>query len=171
MVNVGALVTYGSNGVCRVVGVEEKCFFQGEEKKRYYVLEPIDNKSCKLFAPVDNENTSKKMNVLLSYEEFTELVNNDLPKIEWISDNKQRNKYYKEIFNSYDRAMIVSLARRLYEIKSGKYPHINKLFATDEEALKKILDILYDELSHIMVITKEQVLPYICKEIECEKRI
>ena len=169
MFEIGTLVIYGSEGVCKILDVELKAFFNSNELKEYYVLEPQDNKQSKLFVPVDGENVHKKMQPMLSYEEIVELINDDT-EIEWIVDNKQRSKYYTEVFKKYDRRMIIALARCLYGIKNGKLLNIKRLFSIDEEMLKKITQALFIEFSYVMKIEQEQVLPFINKEIMIDKK-
>lgn len=170
MFKVGMLVSYGGEGVCKIGDIQVQDFFGGDEKKKYYVLEPIDNKSSKLYVPVDNEILCKRMQKLLDYDEIISLINNECTELEWITDNKLRNKYHKDIIKTYDKKKIVALAKRLYEIKNGKYPEIKKLYSSDEDTLKKIAQILYIEFSYTVDITQEQVLPFICGEINCKRK-
>ncbi len=110
------------------------------------------------------------MQKLLSYDEIISLISCKKTDIEWLNDNKQRNRYFKEILNSYDRINIFMLAKLLYNIKQGKNENVKKLYASDEEILKKLTKILYTELSRVISLEENDVLPFINGEIECSKK-
>ena len=68
MFKINDIVTYGTNGVCKITGTEEKDLMG--TKKTYLVLKPTktgDNSTY--FVPVDNENLLGKMRKLLSEDE------------------------------------------------------------------------------------------------------
>jgi len=65
MFKINDIVTYGTNGVCKITGTEEKDLMG--TKKTYLVLKPTktgDNSTY--FVPSDNENLLGKMRKLLS---------------------------------------------------------------------------------------------------------
>ena len=169
MLKIGALIVYGSEGVCRVEDIQ--CLsFAGLEEKEYYILVPELNTSSKLYLPSDNEKLMARVQKLLSYEEITELINCEEPIIEWVEDSKLRNKYYKEILSSYDRKKIFALAKQLYLIKTGKLV-ITKTFTNwMDDILKKTSQILYSEFSYVVDISQEELLPFIAGEIKCQEK-
>lgn len=61
------------------------------------------------------------------------------------------------------------LAKLLYNIKQGKNENVKKLYASDEKILKKLTKILYSELSCVISLEENDVLPFINGEIECSK--
>ncbi len=170
MLKAGAIIIYGAEGVCKVTDVKKMSFCGGEEKD-YYVIVPIQNQGSRLYVPLDNEHLTSKIMKLLSYEEIIELINTDTEKIEWLPDSKARSKYYKEILNSFDRKKIFALAKMLYNAKLGKIDGITKIYTVDEDILKKTSQFLYTEFSYVANITPDEVLPFICGEIVCKKKI
>ena len=64
MFKINDVLVYGTQGVCKIVDIEEKSI--SGTKKKYYVLKPSDEKRPTIFAPVDNEHVLKKMRKLLS---------------------------------------------------------------------------------------------------------
>lgn len=167
MLEIGTIVVYGVEGVCKISGVEKLCFAGLDTAKDYYVLEHIDNSNGKFYVPVDNELLMAKMQKLFTYEEVMELIKADLSLPEWIDDNKQRSKFYKEELSSYDNTRIFALAKMLYLAKSDKE---KRFYVMDEEALKKVSSALYSQLSCVASLTREELLPFICGEIVCAKK-
>lgn len=167
MYEIGSLVVYGSDGVCKVTEIVENSFTGKNDLRKYYVLAQISNPAYKVFVPCDNEILVSRMQKILSAEEIAEMIkeSNDLP--EWISDNKVRTKVFKEIMSTYDRKKILALAKLLYVTKS-KLADKKKLFASDEELLRKIIRILHSEFSLVYEIEEDQVIPFIFQEIECK---
>ncbi len=167
MFRIGDFIVYGSDGVFEIVGIESKCFAGMNQKNDYYVLQSKENKNNKLFVPINNEQLCSKIKKILNYKEIIKLIKENDVKIDWISDNKLRSKYYKDVINSYDRATIVAIIRHLYQIKANKQDSSKRLYSVDEDALKRMSFALYSELSFAMEITPEQVIPFICNEINC----
>lgn len=170
MLKIGMLVVYGSEGVCEIVDIQSQSFSRISTKREYYVLNPKVNSGAKIYVPLDNELLCKRIKPLLTYNELTSLIADKSLNLEWINDNKQRSKYYKDLFSTYERKSIFATARMIYEIKSGKNAEISRLYSIDEDALKKITQMIYSEISYIVDISEEQVLPLICGEITVVER-
>ena len=96
---------------------------------------------------------------VMSKEEIVELIEEDIPKTEWINDNRQRNKAYKDILQTYDRKQILSLGKLLYTIKKEQ-DVTKRLYASDEEIYKKVIKILHSEFSAVLKIEPEEVMPF-----------
>ncbi|MBQ9703396.1 MAG: CarD family transcriptional regulator [Clostridia bacterium] len=169
MYEVGTVVIYGSEGVCRISEIADVRFTGMEEARPYYILTPISNPTSKVYVPCENEMLVSKMKRVLSYSEIKEMISEDFSLPEWIDDNRLRNKYFKEILLSYDRKKILALAKLLYLAKNGKEQK-KRLYTSDEEMLKKIIKILHSEFSSVIKIEPEEVMPFIFGEIECEEK-
>ena len=61
MLEKGDLVIYGAEGICRVLDINTQSFQEMNNTKVYYILEPLENQSGKLFVPVDNETLCKRI--------------------------------------------------------------------------------------------------------------
>lgn len=166
MFKIGDFIVYGCDGVFEIVGIESKCFAGMNQENDYYILKSKENNNNKLFVPTNNEILCSKIKKILKYEEISALIKKNDTIVNWISDNKLRSKYYKEVINSYDREAMVALVKYLYEIKNNKQGLTKRLYSIDEDALKKMSFALFSELSHIIKILPEQVIPLICGEID-----
>ena len=67
MFNIGELVMYGSEGVCRISAICEESF--GGASARYYELIPEYRANTSVLVPVDNEKLTAKMHPLLTPDE------------------------------------------------------------------------------------------------------
>ena len=163
------VVVYGCEGICKIAEITEMSFGSDDKKSQYYILTPISSKGAKVFVPCDNEMLVSKMQNVLSAKDIEEMISSvdELP--EWISDNRNRNKAFKEILQTYDRKKILSLAKLLCIVKKEKDPQ-RRMLASDEEILKKVIRILHAEFSMALKIEIDQVVPYIFKEIKCEQK-
>lgn len=67
MFEVGEYIVYGNTGVCKVEEVKEMKVPGTKNDRLYYTLEPVYDKGCRLFTPVDNE---KEPIVIDGYSDF-----------------------------------------------------------------------------------------------------
>ena len=68
MFQVNDMVLYGTNGVCKVVDIDERdC---GGRMVEYYILKPIYAANSTIFVPVNNEKLTSKMRYVLTKEEI-----------------------------------------------------------------------------------------------------
>lgn len=169
MLDKGTLVIYGGEGVCRIDDIICQSFGIQKEQKEYYVLVPIRNSLSKFYVPLDNEKLTSRLLNLLKYDEIVDLIN-DTEALDWIDDNKQRGKLYKEIFSSYDRKTVFSLAKLLYKAKNGEIPNVKKLYVLDEDAIRKVTQILYAELSYSLDVSSEDVLAVASGKIQLKRK-
>ena len=164
MFEIGSNVIYGTEGICKISDIAKLSFNGIGEAKDYYVLVPVLNSTYKVYVPVDNEHLVAKMQKLLTYDEIIELINDENNEIEWVNDNKIRNKRFKEIIASYDRRKIFMLAKLIYNAKNGKIENVKKIYASDEEILKKLVHILHAEISYVVPIEESDLLSFICEK-------
>lgn len=170
MFEIGSVVIYGIEGVCKITDIANMTFEGFNESKEYYILVPTSNTTHKVYVPTDSEYLVAKMQKLLSYEEIKQLINEENNEIEWVNDNKIRNKHFKEIIASYDRRKIFMLTKLIYNAKIGKIDNVKKLYASDEEILKKLVRILHSELSYVVSLEESDILPFINGEVDFPKK-
>lgn len=167
MYEIGTVVIYGSEGACKIIEIKNLCFGGASQESSYYILSPIANPSSRVFVPCDNEKLVSKMQKVLSCEEIKDMISEESNDIEWIKDNRQRNKTFKEILLTYDRRQILALTKLLYKTKLNSE---SRLFTSDEEMLKKTVKILHSEFSLVFDISIDEVIPFIFNEINCPEK-
>lgn len=57
MFQVNDVIIYGTQGVCTITGTDVKSV--GGVKKTYYILQPVRENGCTVYAPVDNPHVLK----------------------------------------------------------------------------------------------------------------
>lgn len=149
------MVQYGTTGICKIVGTEQKRVMQQE--KLYYILQPVFEQSAAVYVPADNAALLAKMRRLLNAEEIYALLRDTQGEQPWIEDRQERADTYRALLAGGDRAEILRLLRtlhdrELYQIKKGK-----KLNLVDERLLMAAQKVLYDELAFVLEIEPEAV--------------
>lgn len=167
---IGTIIVYGTEGVCKVTDIQKMSFSALDEPKDYYILVPEANSSSKLYLPKDNEMLMARVKKLLTYKEVKDLIASKNNSIEWIEDSKLRNKYYKEILASCDRNKIFAIAKQLYLVKTGKINAAKTFTSWMEDMLKKTAQILYQEFSYVAEVSYDEILPFIAGEIDCPEK-
>ena len=156
MFNVGDVVKYGVNGICRVSDITLRDFLG--EKMEYYVLTPIDDRDMTYFVPTKNENLTSKMQYILSKDELFKLVGEakDL-KSEWIDSDKVRADVFGKILVSKDRRDLIALVRTIRDKKVELEAGGKKLHAVDERILHDAMRIIDGEFAAVLGIKPKEV--------------
>ena len=136
MYSIGEVVLYGSNGVCEITEITTKKI--GKDSIEYYVLKPVCSDSSTLFVP-------------------TQKTDNEI----WIDNKAERCEKIKEIISGGDCMKLVELIRRMHfhsklQLKKGRRLHI-----TDERFLKEAEKMVCDEVSVVLHIDRNDVLPLV----------
>lgn len=165
MLNINDTVLYGMDGICTVT---DKILreIDGQDKE-YYVLKPEYNNGYTIYVPVDNEKAKSKIRNILTADEIHDLILT-MPDEDsmWIEDNNQRKSVYQQMLTSGERPQLIKLIKSIYlhseeRKKEGKRPH-----AADERYLKDAEKMLYEEFAHVLDIEPEQVVPFICAQLD-----
>lgn len=166
---VGDTVLYGSQGVCRIVGTDEKKI--GGNKIEYFVLKPVYDENSTVFVPSSNDNLMSKMRSVLSAEAIYQMIK-AMPDEDtiWIDDENERKQKYQKIISEGDRKKLVQLIKTLHLHKVSQQKKGRKLHQCDEGMLKQAEKLLYDEFALVLKIKPDEVLPFIMEQIEVEKK-
>ena len=120
---IGDCVHYGSHGVCRVVGLEEK-EFRGCTKE-YYLLTPISEEHIRLYLPKDGELSRMKLRKVLSAGEIYDLIRQEKDTVpRWIGDSKLRREVFGRTLRNGETAELMKMVKAIHahrsELPSGK---------------------------------------------------
>ncbi|MDR1801492.1 MAG: CarD family transcriptional regulator [Lachnospiraceae bacterium] len=167
MLAIGEELIYGNSGVCRVAGIQDMTV--GTETHSYYVLKPAYQASSTIYVRVDSDNLQSKIRRILSEDEILNLIR-QMPFEDtiWESDDNKRRDLYKEILAGSDRIALVRMIKTLF-LRSENLKSLGKgkkLHASDERFLKDAEKILYEEFAYVLDIKREDVLTFICRQIE-----
>lgn len=160
MYQIGDLIVYGGEGVCRVdeIGVPK---ISGINKQRqYYTLSPL-YRDGKVFAPVD---TTVFMRPVISRDEALSLIR-DIPNMEASvyenSNLRFLNEYYQERLQNYTCAGLLQLIRNTRAKREVMISRGKKLGLVDERYMKRAEDMLHGEFAVALGIERGDVRQYI----------
>ena len=162
MFKVNDTIMYGTQGVCKIIGITEKDFMG--DKKEYYELKPMNNKGATLFAPV-NVKAGNKMRRILTKEEVQELIAK-MPSEEmlWISSANLRKETYKKIVYNGDHIELIRMIKALHYQREKREAAGKHLYLSDERFLKEAERILCEEFQYVLELNKEQLIAFIIKK-------
>ena len=160
MFNVGDVVKYGVNGICRITDIVIRDFCGTDME--YYVLKPTSRDDSTYFVPTGSEVLTAKMQYILSKEEALKLIG-ELPEVgePWIANDKQRAEAYGQILSSKDRRKLFGVVRTLYTKKAEIEKAGKKMHVADERIMNDAERIIGDELSVVLGIKRSEVPEFI----------
>lgn len=157
MPKLGEIVIYNTHGVCKICDIIQKDF--AGETKDYFVIKPInDSKSC-LYLPADNELSLGKIRPILDKQGVLGIIDN-IPNqsMEWIENDNERKRTFTDIVKEGNRNLLVSLIKVIHKQKGILKAKKKKLHACDEQFLKEAENLLFDEISYILELDKNDVI-------------
>ena len=165
MYQVGDWIVYGNTGVCRVVAIKtvDSSWIGGD--RLCYVLEPL-SQSYTISTPVTNKKVFTRP--VISKKEAERLVD-QIPLIEARAYHSSRvqelAEHYKSFVATHDCADLIELTMSLYAKKQQVGEQKSKFGAIDQKFMKQAEDLLFDELSVALGISRETVPEYIASRV------
>lgn len=165
MFKVNDVVFYGTTGICKIIGIEDKVI--SGTSKEYFVLKPEDGRNATIYLPTGNQSLLEKMRRLLTKKEVNALIDS-LPNIEpnWIKNDNERKVAYGKILASGDHTALIKMLKALYRHKKEREVNKKPLGMTDDRLMKAAEQLLYDEWQYVLGMGKEDLISYISKRIE-----
>lgn len=156
MFNIGDIIVYGAQGICKIDSRETKQI--GRQSADYYVLKPLFNESTAVFVPVENKLLTAKMQTVLTKAQAEELVK----KVEQIdviksNDENQKRELYKTILSSGDREKLIALIKTVRLERDIRRQGNKKLNINDEQTLRKAELLIYNELAFVFDVEPDEV--------------
>ena len=165
MFQVNDVIIYGSQGVCEIVGIEEKTI--SGTKKEYYILKPLQYQCSTIYAPTNNEMIRKKMRRLLTVSEINALIDS-MPdeKSVWIDNVNERKEHYKNLLANGDHPALIQMIKAIYAHKKEREAVGKRLHVMDEHFFKDAEQILYNEFQYVLNLSgKDALMKYILERI------
>ncbi len=168
MFEIGELIIYGGNGVCRVEKIGPIDTGMGTKGRMYYTLNPLKNKDSRIFTPVDNEKVI--MRPTMTREDALALID-QIQNVEtlWIGDERRRETEYKEAVRKCDCREYVKIIKTIYLRKQERLADGKKVTAVDERYYAIAEENLYGELAVALDMDKAQTKTFVeerVKELE-----
>ncbi len=161
---IGDTVVYGAEGLCKIDDITEKTF--GKETFQYYVLKQIGKEDSVTFVPINNERSLSKMRHILTKDAFEEIIS-EMPNgaTDWIVNDRERQKAFKDIILFGDTKDIIKLIRTLYAREKEQVEKGKKLHIADERIFKDAEKIINEEIAYVFDIPKENVIEFIAQKL------
>ncbi len=172
MFEIGSCVVYRAEGVCKISDIRKEKFGAMGEEGQYYILSPLNDEKSTVFVPMDNDALLGMMRPLMSAEAICRLVTElKGERMEWIPESRARNVRFREILSLGDRRQLIVLVNTVRErmemaVSQGKKPTM-----TDENAIRRAIQLLYEEFSATTDLESEEaVIPLLCGELVLHNR-
>lgn len=165
MFAIGEYIVYGNTGVCKVTETTKISVPGTKDDRLYYTLEPVYDKGCRLFTPVDNQKV--KMRPILTKQEADDLISR-IKEIDilWVKDEKSREETYKEAIRTCNCEEWIRIIKTLYQRKKARLEAGKKVTSSDAKYLHLAEESLYGEFSIIFGVPKDEVEDFIYKRVE-----
>ncbi len=147
MYNVGDMVAYGAQGVCRVDEISSRQV--GSAAMDYYILKPVFDSRSTISVPVANERLTARMRQPLDSKGAGDVVAGigAAPSL-WTDDDNQRRERYNAIIIDGDPSQIAALFKTLVLRRKELEGLSRKLRSVDENFLRQCEKLLCCELSY-----------------------
>ena len=117
------------------------------------------------------EKLLSKMREILSADQIYSIIK-ELPDKDpvWIDDDNIRKAKYQEIIDEGDRSKIMLIIKTLYRHRLSQEEKGRRLHQADEYILNQAEKLLHNEFALVLDIKPEEVVPFIMKQIEIQKK-
>lgn len=165
MFEIGELIIYGGNGVCRVEKIGPVDTGMGKNDRMYYTLNPLKNRDSKIYTPVDNEKVI--MRPTMTREDALKLID-QIQDVEtlWVGDERRREAEYKEAVRKCDCREYVKIIKTIYLRKKKRMADGKKVTAVDERYFAMAEDNLYGELAVALDMDKVQAKAFVEQRVK-----
>lgn len=169
MYQIGQLIVYGAEGVCRVEQVGPLDMRGAQRGVSYYTLSPL-HREGRIFTPVD---TTVHTRPVMTKEEAKALIRR-MPTIpEEVFENSNPrllSEHYQAMLRSYECVDLVRLIRAIYAKGRAVAEKGRRLGQVEERSMKRAEEMLHGELSAALDIPVEEVENYIARTLEGEQK-
>ena len=152
---VGEVVLYGTEGICKVLGTEEKRF--GNEALMYYVLESA-TKGSRIFVPFSNETLVSRIRKPLPREELTALLAGigEIPLGNWHENDRERKTLHMAIVANKGIYELLQLAKTVECRRAVMQENGKKLYAFDDRICRDALSLAAAEIAYTMNLSQPE---------------
>ena len=150
----GDFVVNTSNGICEISDIVTMNM-SGVEKE-YYILIPIEEKTAKVYLPVDI--AEKRIRLTMKKDEALKFLK-EIKAVDGVlvENEKEREKIYKDAINSRDPKRLISIMKTLYLRRKKRLEDGKKCTAIDDRYFKLAENHLHGELAFALGVQKSEV--------------
>lgn len=160
----GALIVYGSTGICRVEEIAPRQQVGGTGQAMYYTLTPVFGCGT-VYTPVD---TKVFMRPVMTRQQADELLRR-MPGMEEcpcaMRDQRALAEHYRGLLHTYECEVLVGMIKTIRAKSLAAAQRGKKLGKIDQQYMKRAEELLCDELSVALCQPKEQVKEYMARQL------
>lgn len=166
MFNIGDKIVYGLSGIYVVEDICKQTVLGNE--RTYYKLHILNGSASCVYIPVDNEGLVSSMRYPITSTEAQRIISqiNEIEPHEWYKDSRKRNDVFREVFESGDHRALISVIKALWNSFESRRAEKKKIYASDENLMRKAQGLLYSEFSLALGIPENEVADYIKSKAE-----
>ncbi|MBE6638257.1 MAG: hypothetical protein E7616_02210 [Ruminococcaceae bacterium] len=152
---IGEVVLYGTEGICTVLGTEEKRF--GKEALMYYVLES-KSKGSRIYVPFSNETLVNRIRKPLFENEMKELLASidTIDELAWIENDRERKTANMACVANGSATELLMLMKTIQSRRMELESKGKRLYAHDDRSYREARALLVAEMTASFGITEEQ---------------
>lgn len=164
MINIGDVVIYGTNGVCRYNGTVKKKTALGMSE--YYEFEALRDSGNKMYMP-SSFSVDEKVRTALSRDDALAIVESVLKEetLEFDGDESRRVQL-SAMLKSNNSADAVRVVKSLITLQKSRQKRGNKLHSADERMLRLAKRLVDDELAYSLEISPDDVENFIKSKLK-----
>lgn len=166
MYNIGDMVLYGGEGICKIVGIEDKKI--ADKVIQYYALSPEGIGNSVFYVPTEGKVAESKIRKIINGSEIKAIIEKSQPA-EWEENDRIRRDNYNKAINSADREMIISLIKCCDIHKEEVSKQGKRLYKVDEYFLAEAEKLLYGEFKNVFKIERNEIVSFILGKYEPEE--
>ena len=151
---IGEIVLYGAEGICTILGTEEKKF--DTDAMMYYVLES-QTKLSRIFVPFANELLVNRIRRVLSAEQMQELLSeiDSTEDMEWIANDRERKAAFASLISNGKTKDLLVLMKTIQNRRKLLEDMGKKLYAFDDRCYRDARALVVTELTLSLRMTQE----------------
>lgn len=162
-IEINDVVSYGVNGVCKIVKRDFFCL-DGFNEEEYYQLKSVGlSTETTYYVPV--ETAAERLRPIISKDKVDDLIQKmkDMQEDEpaWNTDNRERRSDFQAALKSDDYDMILEMMHVLHIQQEKRRNMGHTLSTVDGNLLKQAEDRMYREFSVVLGISVDEVPAYI----------
>jgi CarD family transcriptional regulator len=124
MFEINDVVVYGAQGVCEIIGIEDRKI-DGEIKK-YFVLKPKNDKGATCYVPTWNEKAWGKMRKVMTKEDVNALIDSmPCKNPTWTITKTNEKKYTGKHLQAVIKRLLFRWFKHFFYIKNNGKPREN----------------------------------------------
>jgi len=165
MYQVGEMIIYGGEGVCRVEAIGPIDMRGANRDRLYYTLAPL-YRTGTIYTPVD---TKVFMRPVISRAAAEALIRS-IPDIQGDGYKEKNlrliNEHYQSLIRTHQCEDMVQVIKSAYARSQARHAQGSKPGQVDERYMKRAEELLHGELAVALGIEREAVADYIAKTLE-----